>query len=80
MTDPRLTGHAPYLAMEPSREAVAVLASDVVRILTENASDLTFDWDLRTGHLEVFGAEPDRLGDGERTPNIRRRAGSRPGR
>jgi len=34
-SSPRLVGHAAHLAMEPSREAVAALAADVVRTLTE---------------------------------------------
>lgn len=31
------------------------------RIAAENAGDITFDWDLRTGHADVFGSA--RLGD-----------------
>ncbi len=33
------------------------------RVAAENASDMTFDWDLGTGHVEVFGRESARLGD-----------------
>jgi len=33
------------------------------RIATENASDMTFEWDLKTGDLQLFGLSSDRLGD-----------------
>ena len=32
------------------------------RIAAENASDMTFEWDLATGQFEVFGLLADRLG------------------
>ena len=33
------------------------------RIAAENAGDFTFEWDLRTGQIEVFGLLAARLGD-----------------
>jgi diguanylate cyclase (GGDEF)-like protein/PAS domain S-box-containing protein len=33
------------------------------RIAAENASDMTFEWDLATGEVQVFGANADRFGD-----------------
>jgi len=33
------------------------------RIAAENAGDFTFEWDLRTGQIEVFGLLTARLGD-----------------
>ncbi len=33
------------------------------RIAAENAGDMTFEWDLRTGQVEIFGGFSQRLGD-----------------
>lgn len=32
------------------------------RIAAENASDIVYEWDLRTGKVETYGMKPDRLG------------------
>lgn len=40
------------------------------RIATENASDFTFEWDLRTGQTEAFGLGADRLGDQPAPHNV----------
>ena len=33
------------------------------RIVAENASDTIYEWDLRTGNVDVSGLVQDRLGD-----------------
>jgi diguanylate cyclase (GGDEF)-like protein/PAS domain S-box-containing protein len=40
------------------------ISEERFRIVAENAGDMTFEWDLATGRVDVFGLHTDRLGDG----------------
>ena len=44
-------------------EAALRNSEERFRVAAENASDMTFEWDLRTGQLDYFGLFTDRLGD-----------------
>ena len=44
-------------------EDVLRTSEERFRIAAENAGDMTFEWDLRTGQVDVFGVLSARLGD-----------------
>jgi len=44
-------------------EASLRTSEERFRIAAENAGDMTLEWDLRTGHADIFGRLSDRLGD-----------------
>ncbi|HET9318902.1 MAG TPA: EAL domain-containing protein, partial [Bryobacteraceae bacterium] len=54
-----------FLDITKRRHAEDVLrtSEERFRIAAENAGDMTFEWDLQTGHVDVFGALSARLGD-----------------
>ena len=54
-----------FLDITERRHAEDVLrtSEERFRIAAENAGDMTIEWDLRSGHLDVFGVLSARLGD-----------------
>ncbi len=53
----------PLLQMNGAASGMLSYSQERRRIVAENASDTIYEWDLRTGNVDVSGLVQDRLGD-----------------